>query len=89
MPLPEKGQQSWADELNDYLVGAALEAGEQLDEATQAARDAIADFIAVNGTQGLALDTDGQPYFDPALVGTAPTLALLVDDDGVPYIAGA
>lgn len=58
----------------------------ELNEIT-AAR--VGELIAMGaGTQGLALDTDGQPYFDPTITDP-PTLALVLDTDGVPFIAGA
>jgi hypothetical protein len=57
-------------------------------DVVAAAGDALTDLIALTGTQGLALDTDGVPYFDPAIV-SAPTLAVVADTDGTPYFTGA
>lgn len=47
MPLPDEGQMSWSDELNDYLVGAAVEAAAI---ATADAETAAAEAEAFGGT---------------------------------------
>ncbi|MBT56588.1 MAG: hypothetical protein CMF72_24710 [Mameliella sp.] len=101
MPLPESGQPSWADDLNAYLLGAAVEVQGDLEVVVGAAGDVLAELLAgisdaeaawiglYGGTQGLALDTDGVPYFDADYDPEVPaTLALVLDTDGVPYLAG-
>jgi hypothetical protein len=89
-------------QLDTYVASAAAAATTSAASATAAAAAAEAAeaivaesdasaalWIATNGSAGLALDTDGTPYYDAALASTSPTLALLSDTDGAPYLVGA
>lgn len=64
---------------NAALAQAAASAA----AASAAAAAASAAALGIIGT-GLALDTDGVPYFDPSLSNPS-TLAVLADTDGTPY----
>lgn len=75
----------------DSAEDAANEAQTALDNGIAEVEAALAAAVALAGpTPGLALDTDGTPYYDPDNpVGPPDTLVLLSDTDSTPYYAGA